>query len=186
MKKVLVVYYSRSGNTRRVAEAIAEACDADLAEIRERRSRRGIAGWWRSVFEAVGHRRPPIEPIAANPHHYELVVVGSPVWASRMASPVRTWLAANGRALGRLGLFVTEGGSGGESAIARMAALCAAPPDACLVVKAPQLVTGGFRAAVADYVHRLRGAPHPSERPAPANPPRNRKLRSRCRPAAAH
>ena len=51
--KVLIVYFSRSGATRTLAEAIARALHADLEELKERRSRAGIIGWLRSGYEGT-------------------------------------------------------------------------------------------------------------------------------------
>ena len=39
--KTLVAYYSRSGNTRFVAQKIAEGLDADLCEIVDKKNRNG-------------------------------------------------------------------------------------------------------------------------------------------------
>jgi len=60
--KILVVFFSRTGTTRGVAEGIARATGADLEELREARSRLGILGWLRSGYEGT-YRRP------ASPSH---------------------------------------------------------------------------------------------------------------------
>ena len=46
--KVLVVYYSRTGNTRFVAETIAQSLEADIEEIKDRKNRMGIFGFLRA------------------------------------------------------------------------------------------------------------------------------------------
>ena len=46
--KILTVYFSRSGNTRKVAEAISKAVVSDLEEIMEPRGRGGSISWLRS------------------------------------------------------------------------------------------------------------------------------------------
>ena len=53
MSRILVVDYSRTGNTHLVAKAIAHDCGADLERIREVRSRRGLWGYLRSAREAM-------------------------------------------------------------------------------------------------------------------------------------
>jgi flavodoxin len=42
--RILVVYYSRSGTTRKIAEALSEALACDLEEIVEDKSRAGSFG----------------------------------------------------------------------------------------------------------------------------------------------
>jgi hypothetical protein len=50
------VFFSRTGTTRLLAEAIARATHRDLEELRERRSRRGVIGWLRSGYEGTYHK----------------------------------------------------------------------------------------------------------------------------------
>ncbi len=42
MKKILVAYYSKTGNTKRAAEDIAKSLGADLEEIKDKRNRKGF------------------------------------------------------------------------------------------------------------------------------------------------
>lgn len=51
--KIQVIYYSRSGNIRRIAQALAEALRCDLEEITEPKSRSGLLGYMRSAMEAL-------------------------------------------------------------------------------------------------------------------------------------
>jgi len=46
--KILVVFYSRTGATRTVAQKIADLVKGDLEEIKDTRNRAGILGFLRS------------------------------------------------------------------------------------------------------------------------------------------
>jgi flavodoxin len=152
-KPALVVYYSRTGHTGMVARAVAEKMGADLEEIRE--PRQGRRGWWRSLVEVWRGHTPPIVPLTHRPEDYELVVVGSPVWASHMASPILSWLRQQGGRLRKVAFFVTEGGRGGAKAIESMGSLCRAEPAARLEVTQSDLKSGSFRNKVDDFAARL-------------------------------
>ena len=81
--KVLVVFYSRTGTTRIVAKAVSARCRADIDEIRDARHRKGILrGWWRSIWEVRRGSETQILPTAKHPENYDLIVLGTPVWAS--------------------------------------------------------------------------------------------------------
>lgn len=54
--KVLVVFYSRTGNTRTLARQIAVTMNSQTEEIMDRMNRRGIRGYLRSGYEASFHR----------------------------------------------------------------------------------------------------------------------------------
>lgn len=130
MKDILVVYFSRSGYTRRIASEIARLAAADVAEIREARSRSGLRGYLRSALEAWRRHPVAIEADALDPRDYATVVVGSPVWAGNLSSPVRAYLARHRGDFSRVALFCTQGGSGASKVLDQMASLCGCTPVA--------------------------------------------------------
>ena len=98
--RILVVFYSRTGNTRRAARAIARATDADVEEIEDRASRRGLLGYLKSAYEALKQGQPTIVLPRRDPSAYDIVLVGpNRPWAMRCAGPVRAYLT---RFAGRL------------------------------------------------------------------------------------
>lgn len=127
---VLVVYYSRSGVTARVARWLATRLDADIEEIVEPSDRSGALGFVRSIIDVLSERPVRINTVKHDLSSYELVVIATPVWAHRLAAPVRTWLAAYGASLPSIAFLCTLGGSGAESALAQMARICGRHPVA--------------------------------------------------------
>lgn len=92
MSSVAIVYYTRTGNTHVVAEELARRVAADLFPIQDTRSRRGVLGYLRSIFEALRHREVAIIAPDVALARYRTVVIATPVWASNISSPVGTWL----------------------------------------------------------------------------------------------
>ncbi len=145
--KTLVVYYSRTGHTRTVAHALAAALHANVAEITEPRSRRGIIGYLRSAREAVQQIPSMIAP-SKDPSPYDLVLVGSPIWAAALSSPVRAYLMGNRDRLGDIAFFCTMGGHGSDTVFAQMQALAGKPPRASLAVTDRDIASGAFRSQI--------------------------------------
>ena len=135
MKKVLVVYFSRSGHTEKVACAMAKTLDADIEWIEDATRRSGILGYLRSGYEAGRRRLPKIAPPKHDLHAYDLVVVGTPVWNMNVSSPVRAFLVRNRKDLPRVAFFCTCGGRGGERAFREMSAACGKSPTDVLVLR---------------------------------------------------
>lgn len=156
--KVLVVGYSRSGTTLSVAERIAELLGADLELIRERTSRRGILGLLRSGYEALTRKTPPIEEPEHDPSAYDLVVVGTPIWAGRMSSPVRAYLTRMRGSLKRVAFFCTSGGGGHKKALSEMARVAGAKPIATLELTSDQIKRNEYSNALRDFVTALKRA----------------------------
>lgn len=159
--KALVVYYSRSGTTRTLATAIAQTLGCDLEEIRDTSRRSGALGYVRSLIEAFRRQPSAIEPAAHDPGSYDLVIVGTPVWAGSMSSPVRSYLMANKARLREAAFFCTLGGRGSESAFAQMQELAGRAPRALCAVAASDVRSGRYAAEVARFVKALAAVAPP-------------------------
>ena len=61
--KILIVFFSRTGTTGKLAESIARATHGDLESLREAKSRRGPIGWLRSGYEGTYQRSVPTLPL---------------------------------------------------------------------------------------------------------------------------
>jgi hypothetical protein len=107
--RVLVVYYSRTGNTARVATQIASRLDADLEEIRELADRRGALGYLRAGYDSMRELASEIAAPQKNPADYAVLIVGSPVWGWKMTPAVRAYLRRVKNQIGSVAFFVTSG-----------------------------------------------------------------------------
>jgi flavodoxin len=111
--KTLVVYYSKSGNTGRVAEEIAKAVGADTEEIVEIGVKRsGIMGFLRAGRAGMMREKSQVEAPKHRPADYDLVFIGSPVWGWNLAPAVRSYLAAVDLGQKPMALFCTMGSNG--------------------------------------------------------------------------
>ena len=110
----LVVFYSRTGNTKRIAQELADELDWDIEEIHDIKKRAGIIGWLRSGFDAFREKLTEIKPLEKNPADYEMVLLGTPVWASKMTPAIRTYIKQNKENLNSTAFFCTEGAKGAE------------------------------------------------------------------------
>lgn len=156
MKRILVVYYSRSGHTAFVAEQIARRCRADLVCIHDPTDRRGAVGYLRSAWEALLDTRPLIELDLCRPQDYDLVMVGTPVWFWNMSSPVRSFLHRYGRRCAQIALFCTYGGSGQERVMDSMERLCKQPAVARLALTERQVVQRQHALALTRFLGEVK------------------------------
>jgi flavodoxin len=155
MKDILVVYFSRSGYTRRIAEQIARNAAADCEAIRERRSRHGLLGYWRSAHQALRATAVDIEPGVLDPRKYALVVLGTPVWAGNVSAPMRAYIAKHRDDFTRVALFCTQGGSGAPKVLQKMTALCDQVPAATAFFNDAEIDAGGHAGKLESFVAAL-------------------------------
>lgn len=146
MRPCLVVYYSRTGVTARIAQEIAGQCGADVDVIREERSRAGPLGFLRSAYESIRRKQPAIRVAEKDPYDYATVVLGTPVWAGHMSAPMRSYLMRHRDRLHRVALFCTMGGSGGRQTLDEMAVLCGKAPIAAVALSDAEIRDGNYAA----------------------------------------
>jgi flavodoxin len=156
--KVLVVYYSRTGTTKQVADAIVGALGCDVEGIVDTRNRRGFFGYLRSGFEAASRRLTTLEPLQHDPAAYDLIVVGTPIWNASLSSPVRTYLSLHKGRLKNVAFFCTYGGSGARRVFAQMTEACGLKPLNLLDIREGQVKRGEHTGLVHNFVESLRGA----------------------------
>jgi flavodoxin len=161
--RILIVYYSRSGTTRRIADSLAAALKCDIEEITEPRSRTGLYGYLRSLVEARQKRPSTIAPAKRNASSYDLIVVGTPVWAWSVSSPVRAYLTANKTRLPEVAFFCTLGGAGNKTAFAQMQELSGKVPRALCAITAREVSAGGFAPRLAEFAKEIQQSAPPTK-----------------------
>ena len=108
--KSLVVYYSRSGNARFVAQTIAAEVGADIEEVIDLKKRSGALGFFSGGSDARRGKETKIAPTTKSPADYDLIIVGTPVWAGRPTPAITTYLKKNDLSGKKVAVFLTQGG----------------------------------------------------------------------------
>ena len=113
-KKILVVYYSRTGTTAQIARYIQESTNADIFEIIPVNA---YPDDYDSMTEQAKKEinegyLPPIKGGLSNISDYDVIFIGSPCWWSTIAPPVSTFLSQHDLAGKTVVPFSTHGGSG--------------------------------------------------------------------------
>ena len=111
MAKILCVYYSRTGKTKRTMEKVAQALGAELLEITDGVNRKGAIGCARSCLDAVRKATRFLDDFRTEHKlgEYDAVVIGTPIWAGRCSSIVREFLKKYGRDCKQVAYVVTRG-----------------------------------------------------------------------------
>lgn len=129
-KKILVVYYSRSGNTERVAKDIALRLKADLEKIIDQKDRSGIMGFIVAGRDAIKKYQTKIGQSKFDPADYGLLVIGTPVWGGSMVPAVRTYLDLKKGSIGNIACFETSGDTPPERIAGQIAEITGKKPAA--------------------------------------------------------
>jgi flavodoxin len=104
--KILVTYYSKDGHTKKVAESLAKSLKVDIDEIVDLRNRSGIKGWLLAGRDGMKGALTEIKT-SKNPKNYDLVILGTPIWAWNSAPATRTYVTKFKKEIKNLALFST-------------------------------------------------------------------------------
>jgi flavodoxin len=115
--KILIAYYSKTGNTKRVAHDIAQKLGADVEELVDKKKRTGLLGYFRSGRDGMKKIGTEIGELSKDPAEYDLVITGSPVWGWNIVPAVRTYLEQNKGKIKSHAFFVTSGNTDSEKLV---------------------------------------------------------------------
>ena len=115
MKK-LVIFYSFEGNTKFISENIAEEVGADILELKPVKeiTRNKVMKFVVGGKQAMSKAEPEIESFEIDPNEYDLIFIGTPVWAWTFAPALRTFFSNIKIENKNIGLFCCHGGGPGK------------------------------------------------------------------------
>lgn len=124
--KILIAYYSYSGNTKEVAEAIQKEIGGDLFEIKTEGT---YPDEYRPMTvqakqEIQDGYRPKLTTAVENMAQYDTVFIGSPNWWGTITPQVSSFIETYDLSGKTVVPFITHGGGGVQNTVKDMTAQC--------------------------------------------------------------
>ena len=120
--KILVLYYSQTGTTEKVAQALQTSLGADIEAILPVEPYDGDfqATIARGGQELRAGTLPELQPLKHNVADYDIIFLGYPIWFGTYAQPIATVLAKQNFAGKKVVPFCTFGSGGLDSSVKSM------------------------------------------------------------------
>ena len=156
MGKRLVAFFSASGTTKKVAEMIASAADADMYEIMPKQPySKADLNWMdkksRSSVEMSDKKfRPEISDTDVLVEQYDEIILGFPIWWYVAPTIMNTFLEKYDFTGKKIVLFATSGGSGFGNTVSE---LKPSAPDAEIVEG--KVFHRGAKQEIEEWVNKL-------------------------------
>jgi len=114
--KSLIVYYSYEGSTDVVANLIEEEINGTLLRLKLKKEKE-IKSFLKYALggKAIMNEKPELEPININIADYDLIFIGTPIWAFTNAPAINTFISETKIENKNIALFCTSGGSRGKT-----------------------------------------------------------------------
>ena len=125
-KKILVVYFSATGNTKQVAIELANIVNADICEIEPVNPYTDADLNWhnsksRSSIEMNDTQaRPEIKQVHIDVTEYDFIFLGYPIWWDLAPRTINTFIESNNMAGKTVIPFATSGGSSIDGSVATL------------------------------------------------------------------
>ncbi len=148
----LIVYYSRTGTTKRLAKKIKKEMGCDEEEIFDKKDRTGILGFISSGWDALRGKETEIYGGKKDPSDYDHVFIGTPVWVGKPTPAIRTYMEKRKYDLEKVSYFCTYGGSGGGKVLNEMEELCGKKPKNTLGLKSEKIEEQRFDEEVEQFI----------------------------------
>ena len=110
--KTLVIYYTRTGNTKFVAETIMAELGADIDEVIDLKNRQGILAFLSAGRDAMSGKETEIAKTKRTTTDYDLIIIAQPVWAGSPTPAIRTYLNKNDLSGKKVALFFSDSNLG--------------------------------------------------------------------------
>ena len=159
--KALIVYYSRTGVTRRLAHHIGEALEGqhcDVEQILDLKARSGLLGRLVSGKDAIIGKPARIEAPQKFPSDYDVMLIGTPVWVGTPAPAVRSYLGRVGTVSPKVAFFCTMLGAGGKRAFRKLRKLTGAEPITELAITGRRVKADDMSDQIAEFVAKIAAA----------------------------
>jgi len=153
--KTLIVYYSKTGNTQIIAKELAQNLNADLEELIETNPKDGVVWMVMASKDAILRNGVAINDLKHQVADYDLVIVGTPVWAWSMASPVRGFIEKYKQNLKKVAFFATMGNTGDKQAFTHMEKLSGLAPVATVSFTDGKIKNGEFKEVLKVFVENI-------------------------------
>ncbi|MEN4919034.1 hypothetical protein ABE485_10195 [Achromobacter spanius] len=133
--RIGIVFYSRTGTGRTVAQRLASISGWPVHEVRDAAPRIGLIGDLRCVVDCLFKRNPDFRFDGPSLDQFDHLVLIAPVWMRSLAAPMRSFLLAQGRLIKAYSVICVMSGYGGFRAVDDVAAIAGAKPRSILLLK---------------------------------------------------
>lgn len=144
MSKSIIVYYSRTGNTKTVSKYLQDLLDCDLVEISDKKNRKGFFNLFKCVIDSSKDNITEIEYENYDLSNYDNIYIASPIWASNIPPAIRTYLTLEKSKIVNYNLILTYKGSNINKAIKEIAEILDTYPSNTIDIKKGDIKNNSF------------------------------------------
>lgn len=110
--KTIIVYYSHTNNNKVLAGELMKRLGCTVLRLEEQKKRTGFT----ILLDLMLNRLPALKPNPYSMQDFDLIILLAPVWAGRIAAPMRSFLEQEKYNIARYSFITLCGGAPGQDA----------------------------------------------------------------------
>lgn len=155
-KTTLLIYYSRTWITRKVAEYIKQLIACDVEEIVDKKNRSGILWYIWAGRDASLKKLTKINETTLNPWDYDTIIIGTPVRDFTMSSAIRTYIQNHkGNLPSKIIFYCTMAGGWERTTFQDMTCLCGKTPIWAIRFKTKEIARNEFQDRLKKFIEDI-------------------------------
>ena len=114
--KRIIIFFSASGNTKKIAETVQKVLKCDKIELKLKKEI-PINGFLKIFWffkQVLLKAKPQLLPLEKDFKDYDLIIIGTPVWANSISSPIRSFLKSYKISEKKIALFCCSASGSGR------------------------------------------------------------------------
>jgi flavodoxin len=115
--KTAIIYFSYDGNTAMIAEMLKKCLQADVLELHlaDETHRKGLVKLLWGGRQVLFHETPALKPYSISIEQYDVVIIGTPVWAGSPSPPIHAFLEKTKITGKKVALYCCHAGGKGKT-----------------------------------------------------------------------
>lgn len=154
--RILIIYYSRTGTTKQVAEKIQKSLNCEIEEIIDTKNRKGPIGYISAGRDATMKKLTRLKEAKYNPSEYDLIIIGTPIWSWNISTPIRTYLENNKNKFNKVAFFCTMGGSGSNRCFNEMEKIINKKSIASLALLTKEVKEKKYQEKLNEFTNKMK------------------------------
>jgi len=134
--KIVIVYYSFSGNNELLAKKLQTRLGCDMLKINELKKRNGLT----ILFDILFNRSPKVKRPKVLLSRYDRVILLAPIWAGKIANPMRSFIRLEKENFNEYSFITLCGDGGNRNVLSELTRCVGKKPISVLELKVGDLL----------------------------------------------
>ena len=130
--------------------------NCQIEEVIDKANRNGVIGFIKSGYGALKGKTTNIERTRNDVSKYDMVIIGTPVWAGHVSCAIRTYIYENRSKLKEVAFFSTQMGADQDKVFDDLKSICRLNPKATLRLLGNDIKNNECKSKISNFIDAIK------------------------------